>query len=300
MNIIYLLSNSESVSTLYFIALQMINQLEEFQRLIHPISVETFFSDYYEKNFLYINNREKNYYDKVLTLEDIDDTLFIKRIPPRFAKMVSLQHLSFDNWSKLDRKTGINIDLDKIGEQLREGNSLILNGLQNYIPKLNRFSQQITKELQTNNWCNVYITPSASQAFIRHYDDHDVFILQIEGQKLWKISEALIELPDRTQHHKHMGFDLDALTPTHEILLSPGDLLYLPRGVVHEAVATDTMSIHITLGVTPPRVIDLVNTFTHQLMKDDAFFRKSLLLPFNKNVQEKEAVLKSKLMRIKS
>jgi len=38
---------------------------------------------------------------------------------------------------------------------------------------------------------NVYITPPNSQGFAPHYDDVDVFILQVEGRKLWKLYDSI-------------------------------------------------------------------------------------------------------------
>jgi ribosomal protein L16 Arg81 hydroxylase len=36
--------------------------------------------------------------------------------------------------------------------------------------------------------------------------------------------------------------------PVLEVTLTPGDVLYLPRGFVHEAVAQDSSSSHITVS----------------------------------------------------
>lgn len=40
---------------------------------------------------------------------------------------------------------------------------------------------------------NIYITPSNAQGFAPHYDDVDVFIIQVEGRKLWKLYDSICE-----------------------------------------------------------------------------------------------------------
>ena len=63
--------------------------------------------------------------------------------------------------------------------------------------------------------------------------DVEVFILQTEGRKRWKLYPPLngYALPATPSG----DLDEEMLQPCmHDIVLSPGDLLYLPRGVVHQ------------------------------------------------------------------
>ena len=34
---------------------------------------------------------------------------------------------------------------------------------------------------------NAYLTPGSSQGFAPHFDDVDVFVLQLEGRKRWRL-----------------------------------------------------------------------------------------------------------------
>jgi hypothetical protein len=43
-----------------------------------------------------------------------------------------------------------------------------------------------------------------------------------------------------------------------EDLLEPGDVLYLPRGEVHQAELEGTTSVHITIGIQAPRGVDFL------------------------------------------
>ena len=41
---------------------------------------------------------------------------------------------------------------------------------------------------------NAYLTPPGNQGFATHYDTHDVFVLQVDGRKRWRIHPPV--LPD--------------------------------------------------------------------------------------------------------
>ncbi|KAH6927205.1 hypothetical protein HPB50_000837 [Hyalomma asiaticum] len=75
-----------------------------------------------------------------------------------------------------------------------------------------------------------------------------VFIVQLEGEKYWRLYKPPIELP-RTYSK---DFSADEIgQPTHEFTLKPGDLLYMPRGTIHQAFTPEssgTHSTHITIS----------------------------------------------------
>ncbi|CAI5644547.1 unnamed protein product [Oreochromis niloticus] len=93
---------------------------------------------------------------------------------------------------------------------------------------------------------NIYITPEESQGLPPHYDDVEVFILQLEGQKHWHLYNPTVPLAAEysVQSEDSIGI------PTHDIILKAGDLLYFPRGTIHQArtPAGVNCSIHLTLS----------------------------------------------------
>jgi hypothetical protein len=94
---------------------------------------------------------------------------------------------------------------------------------------------------------NAYYTPPQSQGFAPHYDDHDVLVLQLHGQKLWRIHGEAVKWPRRPMQD---ALPDESLNPRpREVTLAPGDVLYLPRGFVHEAQAQETSSLHLTFSI---------------------------------------------------
>ncbi len=101
---------------------------------------------------------------------------------------------------------------------------------------------------------NAYVTPPENQGFAAHYDNHDVFVLQIAGTKRWRIHEPVLRdpLPDQKWEQRRGEVAARAAEePLLDTVLAPGDALYLPRGYLHSATALGELTIHLTVGVHP-------------------------------------------------
>jgi ribosomal protein L16 Arg81 hydroxylase len=117
----------------------------------------------------------------------------------------------------------------------------------------------------------MYLTPARSQGFAAHVDTHDVFVLQLHGTKEWHIGKAANELPLSSEPRKPTS-----LVDYERIVLRPGDMLYLPRGVPHEAVTSASSSLHLTVGIHVYRWVDLLQEALSQLAVERPALRKAL------------------------
>jgi hypothetical protein len=124
----------------------------------------------------------------------------------------------------------------------------------------------------------VYLTPKKSKGFRAHFDTHDVFVLQAHGQKNWRIYAAPIELPLQSQSYDPSQFCVGR--PLLELQLCAGDLLYLPRGYIHEGTASGDSSLHITLGVLAYTWADLLTEALSLTSLAHSSWRKSLPIGF--------------------
>jgi lysine-specific demethylase/histidyl-hydroxylase NO66 len=93
---------------------------------------------------------------------------------------------------------------------------------------------------------SAYLTPPSSQGLAPHYDDVEVFIFQTEGTKRWRLWLNDKPLRDTCSHDipRHLLPGESA-----EFVLHPGDILYMPRGTIHEADAMHSFSTHVTISV---------------------------------------------------
>jgi hypothetical protein len=121
---------------------------------------------------------------------------------------------------------------------------------------------------------NLYLTPRGAQGFDTHHDGHEVFVLQLEGSKHWRFYGKARDLPladeDGPVSPEGLG------PPTQEMVVQAGDLLYMPRGHVHEAFTSDRLSMHLTVGVKVYRWVDLLRQGLDDFSRRDVRFRESL------------------------
>lgn len=159
---------------------------------------------------------------------------------------------------------------DKLVRLFADGSTLVLQGLHRIWPPILEFCQRLAAELGHPVQANAYVTPPQNQGFSAHYDVHDVFVLQIEGEKRWRISRPVLESPLRDQPWSDRQAQVEEAAqepPLLEASLRPGDCLYLPRGYLHSATALGGVSIHLTLGVHVWTRYALAEQLMHQALQ---------------------------------
>ncbi|MGZ4631315.1 MAG: cupin domain-containing protein [Actinomycetes bacterium] len=169
---------------------------------------------------------------------------------------------------------------DRVLSLFDDGHTVVLQGLHRLWPPLIAFAGALTEDLGHPVQINAYITPPSSQGFAAHYDVHDVFVLQVAGEKRWRIHEPVHPEPLRSEPWTEHRAAVEARAeqaPVLDAVLRPGDALYLPRGFLHAAQALGGVSCHLTVGVQPltrQAVLDAIVA----LVRDDPALRSSLPL----------------------
>ena len=173
---------------------------------------------------------------------------------------------------------------DKLVALFADGATLVLQALHRVWPPVIAFCQQLAAELGHPVQANAYVTPPQNQGFSNHYDVHDVFVLQIEGEKRWQIHAPVHPSPLRDQPWSDRRDAVAARAaepPLLDVVLRPGDCLYLPRGFLHAATALGGVSTHLTLGVHAWTHYALAEQLVQQALHsvaDDVSVRASLPL----------------------
>ena len=157
---------------------------------------------------------------------------------------------------------------DKLTRQLREGATLVLDAVDELSETLRELAEGLELFFRERIQINAYAGWRTSQGFDLHWDDHDVFILQVTGRKHWKVYGMTRVYPlaqDSEQAQK----------PTHEPLweqtLEEGDLLYIPRGWWHVARPLDEPTLHLTVGVHNRTGIDLLRWVSDRMRASEVF-----------------------------
>ena len=241
-------------------------------RLIHPSAPEGFLSERFENAVLHIPRDDRAYYRSLLSMEEIDRVLTTLHLRHPSVHMV--------NAAKPDLKvadytfpSGL-IDAARLYQEYADGGTIVLNQLEGSLPSLMDLCRSMEALFSSRFQCNIYVTRASSQGLKTHYDTHDVFVLQISGTKHWRIYDTAVERPLRGQDFEPGKFTPGELTM--EFDLRPGDMVYVPRGVMHDAVSTEADSCHITLGILPHTWTDLLLEAVAQVGLVDSELRRSL------------------------
>lgn len=241
-------------------------------KILDPISSETFFSKYFEKDYLVINREKPDFFKEILTYEHLDRMLFSMALFHPQNRVVDNASETFPDPKTYTMKGSNQIDPLKFSRYYAEGGTLVFAGAQERISSLRTLSNEVGTVLKHPFQTNIYLTPKNAQGFSPHYDTHDVFILQFEGEKTWQIYDSNVELPD-----KSMAFE-KGVSPVgnvvDEFTLKQGDTLYIPRGIMHDAYCMDQDSGHITLGLIGKSWAEHIATRILEKAKDHSVLRK--------------------------
>jgi hypothetical protein len=163
--------------------------------------------------------------------------------------------------------------VDRVLAEWQRGATIVLQGLHLTRPELAAFCRSLETALGHPAQANAYYTPRAAQGLPVHHDTHDVFVLQVAGEKRWLVYEPALELPLKNQKYSEtMG---PPGSPVHDLVLRPGAVLYMPRGWLHEALTSASDSLHLTIGVN---VVTWLDAFRAALDEcgDELRFRRSI------------------------
>lgn len=151
------------------------------------------------------------------------------------------------------------------------GMGLLFEDVERYAPTLVPWLDAIRADLGlstlTQQRCLIYATP-AGKGTASHFDQNVNFVLHVHGEKTWWLAPNTHVARPMTRHTIGQAVDPelqsyarpmpDAMPPDRtEIVLVPGSLLFVPRGMWHAThAATDAVSLNFTFS--PPTWIDLL------------------------------------------
>jgi len=214
-------------------------------QILLPINVEQFMSEYWEKQPLYISRDNASFITGLLTATSIFEQLTKRHL---YFPGVQLTRASSPITAQEYSDSKQKINAEQIKHFHEEGATVVWSKIHDSFASVRALCLEIQSALKLPCSANAYLSPASQQGFNAHYDSHDVFIVQVSGSKTFRFYTDGLLLPynderfDRDKHH--------AGAKTEEIQLSAGDTLYIPRGMMHDAVAAQgEASLHITFGV---------------------------------------------------
>ena len=230
-----------------------------------------------EKKYIHLKNENQSLRD-IMDLNHLNKLISMHNCwnQKNFSLVLDKNIIPFANYSTSGDDLGFsNMSPDplKVENYIKKGASLVLNDL----IYLSKDIEKLAIDLQnvTNGKCqaNLYFSMQSHQAFAPHFDTHDVFALHCEGEKVWNIYENFEQDPI---NHPIFKNTLDERTKKsgkiiEQILLKPGDLLYLPRGQFHDALASKNGTVHLAFGITYMKPLDIFQYYWEEFIVNEYF-----------------------------
>jgi ribosomal protein L16 Arg81 hydroxylase len=221
------------------------------------VGVDRFATEYWGRQALLTRADElPSRFGDLLDADSIDELVSRRGLRTPFLRVAkagsTLPEQSFTAPGGVGASVADQVSDDKLVRLFADGSTMVLQGLHRIWPTIIDLCQQLAAELGHPVQANAYVTPPQNQGFSNHYDVHDVFVLQIEGEKRWQIHAPVHQAPLRDQpwnDRRTAVAERARETPLIEAVLQPGDCLYLPRGFLHAATALGGVSTHLTIGV---------------------------------------------------
>ncbi|WP_411140075.1 JmjC domain-containing protein [Streptomyces sp. x-80] len=151
--------------------------------------------------------------------------------------------------------------------RLAEGASLVIDAVDELHPAVGRAAMELEQWLRTGVQANLYASWTAREGFGVHWDDHDVVVVQVDGVKRWKVYGPTRAAPMYKDTEEPEPPPEEPLT---EVVMRPGDLLYLPRGWWHSVAASEgERSLHLTFGIRTTTGAQLLSWLADDLRRHD-------------------------------
>lgn len=254
----------------------------ELRDLLAPLSTETFFQKYVDQKPLHLAGAFEKFSD-LMSFDRLNHLLSMA-----FFWTPQTLQLAFEGQmveprfycAPMNSQNGVALRPipEKVMGHLAQGASLVCNEIDGLTPELRALRDLLGQAFQGKIQANLYVSWQQKQAFKSHFDTHDVWAFQTVGEKIWHLYQGRADHPIAhpafknfgQAHHEHKRGELLG-----ELCLKPGDILYIPRGVYHDALASTQASMHVTFGITRPIGLDVLSLlFEHAI--EVPFFRQNI------------------------
>ena len=227
---------------------------EALRLVLDPLDPAECFAADFEEGHRLISRGEPGRFDHLVSVDTIDafiagHVLFSGMIDAtRADPQIRRDAFTLDN-DQIDRSALLRLYQDKA--------TIIAPHLHAYHKPLGDFVRALEPVFSASVQTNIYLTPPGAKGFRTHYDNHDVFVLQVSGAKSWRLYDEPVGRPFRGEGFEPGRHEVGE--PEAEFVLEAGDTVYIPRGMMHDAEShPEAASLHITLGLVTKTWADLV------------------------------------------
>ncbi|ETP46732.1 hypothetical protein F442_07098 [Phytophthora nicotianae P10297] len=219
-------------------------------KLLGGMTLDTFLSEYFEKKPLHVRKANKG----ALFGNNLFSRNKMLKVMEKQAGLMSFgKDLTVCRYVNSERENFEGEDTNghatsrQVASLLDIGYSCQFYQPQRYVDGLYELNAAFEEVFGGLAGASAYLTPANSQALAPHHDDVEVFVIQTQGRKKWQLYHPLVELAG--EHSSDLAEDQIG-EPWMELIVEEGDVLYFPRGVIHQACTDDKeFSTHVTISV---------------------------------------------------
>lgn len=242
--------------------------------LIEPISVETFLLDYWDRAPLIVSRDQPDYYSGLFSLNSVDELVGLHSFQPGGIRYLPCERavdpipfsLSEDGFA----------DSADVYKKYHQGASLFFHGIHKYRKPIAQLCRSLTRFFRMPSGATAVVSPPGIHSSPTHFDLTNNFLIQVEGSKRYRIYESFEALPIARQEKPHLVSPDLLGDPLYDIELRSGDVLFIPRGFVHEGFASDQGSVHVTAGLNCLTWADLLIETVEALSQRQLPLRRAL------------------------
>jgi hypothetical protein len=238
------------------------------QGLIAPMEPDKFFGCFWERAALHIPRNNPDYFPFLGADLALEEIIFLS-CPQWGDVSVARAGTKPADCPYTDRPP----KLRNISAAFADKYTIVVNDMQ----KKDMAVAQLCRGIESDFFCranvNLYLTNYDSQGLDAHYDDDDVFILQLRGTKTWRIYNEKVDLP--LSNSSYVKLDCSAV-PYESYVLRPGDVLYVPRGFIHDANTADVISLHLTVSLATFRWSSFFQELVRAIAESEVDVRRAI------------------------
>lgn len=243
----------------------------DFEYCIAPVSFATFVEQYWDREPFVLHRNDPAYFRNLFSIRDLDHYIHLIRSD---KDPLSIILANVRNPPHADKILGPDNSIEShlVMNAYHEGDTVVFMRMHRFWLPLANMCRVWESLFRHRVTANAYLTPPDTQGLGPHYEKHNVVAIQLQGSKTWEVYPARMPCSIMNSHVS----PFEVTSPGRKIQLKAGDLLYLPRGVIHRAVASEETSLHLCMFVTVYRWLDLLNAAIESAALEDIALRQAI------------------------
>lgn len=244
--------------------------MQNLSDLLAPFPLAEFLERYLHRKWL-LSQAQPYRYGQLFGWDELNRIL--EAVPlqaPRLQLAKAGSILPEERYS-VEHTFGRKVDVPRLMSLLAHGSTLVLNHVHLLSPSLLSLTHALSQQVDAKVTINLYASWRRDTAFDLHWDRHDVLVLHLAGRKQWRVYQPTRPHPLKDDIEPAPRPDGD---PVWEGELHQGDLLYLPRGWWHAVTPMDEPSLHLTVGISGRKGIDVLEALVARLRQHEVVRRE--------------------------